>query len=153
MILKAATLQTGRQNHSHRKLFKVSPLLYETRPLGCWHPGDPCFPEDRTFITCTNKVLSPAQAPMRFELMISCLRDRRFNQLSHGARHFQRLVKFSKASRIGDVVEKMSRFHRDLNSYRWIQSPESDPLFSKYFHDPEFYPKILDFFSLFTDAG
>ena len=106
MILKAATLQTGRQNHSHRKLFKVSPLLYETRPLGCWHPGDPCFPEDRTFITCTNKVLSPAQAPMRFELMISCLRDRRFNQLSHGARYFQGLVKFSKTIRYGDIVEK-----------------------------------------------
>jgi hypothetical protein len=28
---------------------------------------------------------SSIKAPMRFELMISCLLDRRFNQLSHGA--------------------------------------------------------------------
>ena len=27
------------------------------------------------------------QAPTRFELVISCLLDRRFNQLSHGAIH------------------------------------------------------------------
>ncbi len=76
------------------------------------------------FIISTSKVLSPAQAPVRFELMISCLRDRRFNKLSHGARHFQRLVTFLIATRIGDVVEKKSRFHRDLNWDRWIQSPK-----------------------------
>ena len=28
------------------------------------------------------------KAPTRFELMISCLLDRRFNQLSHGAMWF-----------------------------------------------------------------
>jgi hypothetical protein len=52
------------------------------------------------FIICTSKVLSPAQAPMGFGLMISYLRDSCFNQL------IQRLVKFLIATRIGDIVEK-----------------------------------------------
>ena len=33
----------------------------------------------------TQQFLRITKAPTRFELMISCLLDRRFNQLSHGA--------------------------------------------------------------------
>ena len=44
------------------------------------------MPVSRDFLLAyAGNVLSKRKAPPRFELGISCLLDRRFNQLSHGA--------------------------------------------------------------------
>ena len=53
--------------------------------------SESCDPSSNLGGTCTNLFLTYGltkknEAPARFELAISCLLDRRFNQLSHGAR-------------------------------------------------------------------
>ena len=52
--------------------------------------SESCDPSSNLGGTCTNLFLTYGltkknEAPARFELAISCLLDRRFNQLSHGA--------------------------------------------------------------------
>ena len=63
------------------------------------YKGDPSTKRQTSF----DPAKTSKKAPMRFELMISCLLDRRFNQLSHGANyHF--------CSHIHDVTHPLKLF-------------------------------------------
>ncbi len=66
-------------------------ILDTDKVFNSWlYPGTQNFQQNKSFLCLTllkinKKKKKVKKAPGRFELPISCLLDRRFNQLSHGA--------------------------------------------------------------------